>query len=67
MAKKKPKKPKGWWVRERIAKAQLAKAQEAEQQRQYRVYGRVNEIPPDEPSESVRALSTSFESGRRRH
>lgn len=67
MAKKKPKKPKGWWVLERIAKAQLAKADDAEQQRRYRVYGRVGEIPPDEPSASVRALSTGFETGRRRH
>ncbi|MDQ0797669.1 hypothetical protein [Streptomyces sp. B1I3] len=58
MAKKKPKKPKGWWVEQRIAKAELAKRVIAAQARRERVYGRVGVTPPRQSSNSVYAMSS---------
>ncbi|MEV8398833.1 hypothetical protein [Streptomyces niveus] len=56
MGKKKAKKPKGWWVAERAAKAKEAKRKTAARERYVRVYGRASEVPPDAPSVSVRAF-----------
>jgi hypothetical protein len=58
MAKKKRKKPAGWWVEQRIAKAEMAKRVVAEQARQERVYGRAGATPPRQPSNSVYAMSS---------
>ncbi|WP_393053889.1 hypothetical protein [Streptomyces sp. LN549] len=58
MAKKKPKKPKGWWVEQRIQNAELAKRRTAEQARWHRVYGRVDETPPRQSSNSVYSTSS---------
>ncbi|GAB2966107.1 hypothetical protein GCM10023080_029940 [Streptomyces pseudoechinosporeus] len=68
MAKKRRKRPKGWWVKERIARDEAAKAKTAERLRIQRVYGRATEpTPPETPSESVRAIPTGFETSRHRH
>lgn len=66
MAKAKRKRPKGWWVQERIAKQQSAKDRQRAQWLAQKVYGRKNEpAPPDGPSTSVRALPSGFETSRR--
>ncbi|MFC7791338.1 hypothetical protein [Streptomyces cinereoruber] len=65
MAKKKP---KGWTVRERIARQNMRRQQERAQWHWEKVYGRKDEpAPPEEPSTSVRAVPSSLESNRRRH
>ncbi|WP_144385755.1 hypothetical protein [Streptomyces sp. SAJ15] len=62
----KKKRPNQWWVRERIARNTLAMAAKREAARRKAVYG-PSTVPPDAPSESVRAVSTGVESSRRRH
>ncbi|QKV97217.1 hypothetical protein HUT19_40740 [Streptomyces sp. NA02950] len=67
MAKKR-KRPRHWWVKERIVRGEAAKSEAARLARDQRVYGRAAEpAPPEQPSESVRAMSNGFESSRRRH
>lgn len=53
-------------VQERIARQRLALAEKREAARRKAVYGD-HGAPPDVPSESVRAVSSGFETSRRRH
>ncbi|MFD5940262.1 hypothetical protein [Streptomyces griseus] len=62
MAKKKAKKqtmkPNGWWVEQRIWRAELAKRRAIEDARYERVYGRAGQTPPRQSSNSVYAMSS---------
>lgn len=58
MAKKKANKPNGWWVEQRIWRAELAKRQAIEDARYERVYGRTGKTPPRQSSNSVYAMSS---------
>lgn len=55
---KKPEKPYGWWVEQRIWRAELAKRKAIEDARHERVYGRVGQTPPRQSSNSVHAMSS---------
>lgn len=56
-----------WYVRERIKRNAEAKRKAHEDWLHRKVYGRKGKIPSSGPSSSVRAVSTGFESSRRRH
>lgn len=53
-------------VQERIARQAAALAEKREAARRKAVYDH-HATPPDVPSESVRAVSSGFETSRRRH
>jgi len=57
-----------WYVQERIKRNAEAKRKAREEWLRQKVYGRKGRGPKaDGPSQSVRAVPSSFESNRRRH
>lgn len=62
------KKTKGNWLRERIAREAASKNKIRAAWMRQKVYGRADAVPPPAaPSQSVRTVSSGFETNRRRH